>query len=146
MNPGLPLDILEQLVEHLDNFGGVSSQVLIREQVLPPTILESLALNLGNGSGTERRLLAWEVLRKREDFFAMFPALAEESLVALFKGWLTTAIEEEICCYFRDDVLYIDLPERLWEVPFQTAESQTKLWSALEKARAEFHNSLSETC
>ncbi|RAK96385.1 NACHT domain-containing protein [Aspergillus ibericus CBS 121593] len=143
-NPKLPLDILEQLVRHLDNFHGVSAQLLITQEALPPTILESLALILGDGSDPERRSLAWDVLRKREDFFAMLPFLAEESLIVLFRGWLTKAIEEEICCYFRDNVLYIDLPERLWEVPFECTESQTKLWAALEKARVEFYTSLPE--
>ncbi|PYI08454.1 hypothetical protein BO78DRAFT_416629 [Aspergillus sclerotiicarbonarius CBS 121057] len=144
MNPGLPLDILEELVRNLDNYWGVSAEVLVREKFLPPIIIESLARILGNEHSSRRRELAWMVLRKREEFFSVLPELADECLVALFKGWLTTAIEEEICCYFRDDVLYIDLPERLWEVPFECAESRTKLWTALEKARIDFYGSVPE--
>ncbi|KAF7593184.1 hypothetical protein BBP40_011814 [Aspergillus hancockii] len=110
------LGAVAQFIEGERALQQAAYKVLENEPTLPLNILEALVLQ------PDDIMFPYQTARILANQKSL-PNSIIESLVLLFEehpykreGLLATAQEQDLCCYFLDDILYVDLPERLWEM------------------------------
>lgn len=81
------------------------------------------------------KIEAEHALRKHEYFYSLIPCLEPRCLKFLYRYWMERSYRVQLSLYLQDDTLYVNAPEGLRVVRFESREQQDTFRRAIKEAQ-----------